>query len=508
MRSTRIGVLALAALTVSGVLLARFGADEGVRAETDSNSEVFATAAPPPVLAAPAQSPASPTDGSSPSAHAWITALCANVRAAPGMKSKILGHVFQGDPVEVVSRQNDGSSSWYKIRDGAGYLEGWVSARLISSDKVESGFVIPESYKEPRTPSVDTKVTSKFVGAAACRDCHEHAHDAQFSKWRSHFHSDAFKTLGKPYAVAFAKKRGVENPTTDWRCVKCHVTAYGVPAERKGPGYHDEEGVTCEACHGPGGGYLEAHARPKPDRAALQAAGFRVFRDLKQRDEFCRTCHNELSPSYKPFNVEQFSLAIQHWAGKIEIAYADQLDKQAGGEEKKHQNAKPFERAAVAVEVPLPSPSPRPSPSPTLPASPSPIPTSTPSPTPSEAPSQTVPSSSGPADKPVPSPMTTREAGPREVQLNVWSGAKRGAVRFTHALHAKYVDKGTAETNCLVCHHTNKASDDMDSCGSCHKQESSGKTPNREQAFHNSCRDCHRQLDEGPRKCVECHGSS
>jgi SH3-like domain-containing protein len=435
-----------------------------------------------------------------PLAPGWVSALCVNVRDGPSTKAKIIGHLFKGDSLEVLSSQTSSSSSWHRVRDGAGYIEGWVSAVYVSREKIRSDFVVPESYKEPRTPSVDTTVTAAFVGVQACKNCHAGAHDRQYAKWLSHFHSDAYQTLGKSYALAFAKKRGIDSPTSDWRCVKCHVTAYGVGPDRKAAGYSDSEGVTCEACHGPGGAYLAIHDKRNADPKALQAAGFRIFRNLQQRDSFCRSCHNELSPTYKPFNVELFSEAIRHWDKETEVAYSQQLTAQA--------QAIPASTAIGGASVPAISPAP-PVPSATPTPTPAPTPaTPTPTPTPTAAPAASPSPSAAPrVDVLSPATIPGGEPGPNEVTLNKDRDATRGAILFTHRKHWKYVEKGELAVNCLICHHTNKPSDRMDDCGKCHKTEATVKTPDRERAFHNSCRTCHKEQQAGPITCTACHGS-
>jgi hypothetical protein len=469
------------------------------------------------------------TSGGGPPASGWVSAVCVNVRDGPGSKARIIGHLFKGDSLEVLAAQSLGKNSWYRVRDGAGYIEGWLSAAYVSNHRVRSDFVLPQSYKEQRTPSVDPGVTSAFVGAQACKNCHQGAHDREYAKWLTHFHSDAYQTLRKSYASAFAKKRGIESPTSDWRCLKCHVTAYGVSADRKAPGYLDSEGVTCEACHGPGGSYLDTHDRPNADKKSLEASGFRVFRNLEQRDLFCRSCHNELSPTYKPFNVELFSEAIRHWDKKTEAIYAQRLSELANQVSARTPavvdslsvaasrlpsgHAEPIAAEPSpgpptrAAETALPSPSSTPIPAHTPAAEPHPTPMLTRAPEPAST--STEPASPTPSTN-VPSQATAvpgGQPGPREVILNQWAGASRGPIRFTHHRHTKYVEQGNLAANCLVCHHTNKPTERMGTCGECHKRESTARAPNRELAFHNSCRSCHREQQAGPTTCSACHGS-
>ncbi|MCG8606240.1 SH3 domain-containing protein, partial [bacterium] len=186
----------------------------------------------------------------------YVSAICLNVREASSSSSQVIGHVFKGDPLEVYEVQ----SGWSRVNDKAGYIDGWVSNRYISDTPVKSDFIIPEDYKGRKTPTINESVSAKYVGVKACIPCHNKPHAGfalgPYGVWRDHFHGSAFTTLATSYSKAIAQRRGINDPTTDWRCVKCHVTALGVSADRKGPNYSDNEGVGCSACHGPGGDYL------------------------------------------------------------------------------------------------------------------------------------------------------------------------------------------------------------------------------------------------------------
>lgn len=103
----------------------------------------------------------------------------------------------------------------------------------------------------------------RYVGAEACRSCHERA----FTAWRNHPHGAAYATL-----VRLDKQYHLE-------CVGCHVTGFGAPG---GAGVVRNEGLTdvgCESCHGPGSAHVE-----DPDAAG----GIR--RDAPAA--VCTTCHD------------------------------------------------------------------------------------------------------------------------------------------------------------------------------------------------------------------------
>ncbi|MCE5270599.1 cytochrome c family protein [bacterium] len=146
----------------------------------------------------------------------------------------------------------------------------------------------------------------KFTGASKCKVCHmAEKKGNQYGVWSGSSHAKAFTVLATDEAKAVAKKAGVADPQTDKGCLSCHVTGFDAPAEMKGPKYAQEEGVTCESCHGPGEDY--SPLKVMKDKAAAVAAGLKV-----PDEKTCKQCHNEKSPTYKPFNYATFWAKIKH----------------------------------------------------------------------------------------------------------------------------------------------------------------------------------------------------
>ena len=88
-------------------------------------------------------------------------------------------------------------------------------------------------------------------------------------------------------------------------CLKCHVTGHGVKAELLGKKYDATEGVSCESCHGAAADWKKVHAKDPAKAATLGL--------IKPTDEkMCKTCHNEESPTYKPFKYAEKLAAIAH----------------------------------------------------------------------------------------------------------------------------------------------------------------------------------------------------
>lgn len=142
-----------------------------------------------------------------------------------------------------------------------------------------------------------------YVGASKCRICHLQ----QYKSWEQTKMAKAFELL-KPGVAAETKRAHKLDPAKDYtndpNCLACHTTGYGQPGGfvslEKTPNL---AGIQCEACHGPGAGYLKPNLMSLQNkeykRSDLVAAGMVV-----PSAETCKRCHNEKSPFYTPFDYE------------------------------------------------------------------------------------------------------------------------------------------------------------------------------------------------------------
>ncbi len=141
-------------------------------------------------------------------------------------------------------------------------------------------------------------VSARFVGVRKCRICHL----KEYKSWAETPMSRAFDLL-KPGVDSAAKVavglRGEKDYTEDPACLRCHVTG----------GRTDLPGVQCEACHGPGSGYIKVMIMNRHYlRKELSEKG---LRDAGKPD--CVRCHNSKSPFYKGFNYEQYARRELHF---------------------------------------------------------------------------------------------------------------------------------------------------------------------------------------------------
>jgi hypothetical protein len=152
-----------------------------------------------------------------------------------------------------------------------------------------------------------------YIGAEACGKCHKsEAKGNQLGVWKQSAHAKAFATLATPEAKKIGTAKGIADPQKDGKCLKCHVTAYGVDAAlivkttaTGEVGFKSEDGVQCESCHGAGSLYKSM--KVMKDKAAAVAAGLVV-----PDEKLCKQCHNAESPTNKPFNYEEMKKKIAH----------------------------------------------------------------------------------------------------------------------------------------------------------------------------------------------------
>jgi len=151
---------------------------------------------------------------------------------------------------------------------------------------------------------------AQYIGAKKCMTCHKaDSRGNQWGKWENSPHAKAFEVLKSDQAKEVGKKLGVADPSTDDKCLKCHVTAHGVPAAQKADTFSADEGVGCEACHGPGSLYKSMKVM-KDLTAGTQDPKAVAF--VKGDKANCLKCHNEQSPTYKPFDFEKRWAEIAH----------------------------------------------------------------------------------------------------------------------------------------------------------------------------------------------------
>jgi YVTN family beta-propeller protein len=181
-----------------------------------------------------------------------------------------------------------------------------------------------------------------YLGEAACRRCHYGTgKNDPHSRWYLSKHAESYAVLAQPESVEIARLSGIDvDPLQSPVCLKCHTTASDTEAWRRDEGFHLEDGIQCESCHGPGSEYAAAEIMAKPD--AAMRAGL-----LMPSEEDCRVCHLEKSShtsvlKIQPYDYLEFLEAILH-PGKArmenEPAHRNSPQTTAAGDDKVYAGA-------------------------------------------------------------------------------------------------------------------------------------------------------------------------
>ncbi len=160
-----------------------------------------------------------------------------------------------------------------------------------------------ETAKQDTTKQDTTKVVHKYIGTFKCKGCHNSKTKGKmYDKWAATKHATAYHTLASEKSKAVAKEKGIKDAQKSEKCLKCHVAGY---KEATGGKYSMEEGVTCEACHGPGGDYYKL--KVMKDKKLSMENGL-----IEPTEKVCIQCHNKESPTYEKFKFAEAYKAIEH----------------------------------------------------------------------------------------------------------------------------------------------------------------------------------------------------
>lgn len=140
---------------------------------------------------------------------------------------------------------------------------------------------------------------AEYRGAASCKMCHI----KQYKSWEATHMASSFELL-RPGVRSVEKQKAGLDPEADYtgdpRCLPCHTTGYGMAggfvslAETP-----DLIGVQCEACHGPGGGYLADDKMSLKNKEYIRAEVVAAGLVIPTAETCTSTCHNEKSPFAK-----------------------------------------------------------------------------------------------------------------------------------------------------------------------------------------------------------------
>ena len=157
-----------------------------------------------------------------------------------------------------------------------------------------------ESIGAPaREPKQVQEGGARFVGAIGCQSssCHGGAGEkrSQYITWsRQDFHTRAYTILLDARSARIAETVGAGEAQSSARCTICHSPFQATAPVRLASGARPDEGVSCENCHGAGGGWLRGHTRPDWTYAMRVSAGMHDLRNLYVRANACVACHQNV----------------------------------------------------------------------------------------------------------------------------------------------------------------------------------------------------------------------
>ncbi|MDI6695870.1 MAG: multiheme c-type cytochrome [Anaerolineales bacterium] len=143
---------------------------------------------------------------------------------------------------------------------------GWLTFTLVFGLSLFLGALFGLSKPANAAPAGNPpSQATAYAGSQACAACHKEIH----TDWTSTRHAHAFSSP--------IFQRDWSELSKQTSCLQCHTTGFNAQ-----DGSYAEEGVTCEACHGPF----------QPDHPAAQMP-------IKPTAELCASCHKSTTDEWR-----------------------------------------------------------------------------------------------------------------------------------------------------------------------------------------------------------------
>ena len=145
----------------------------------------------------------------------------------------------------------------------------------------------------------------RFLGERSCSSssCHGGAgtNRDQYIVWSKYdfHHSRPYATLETARAEHITATLKLGDPTRSAACTVCHAPFQAVPEAELAKGVAQNQGVSCESCHGRAERWLRGHTRRDWTHENRIHAGMRDLNDLYVRANTCVACHQTLAPSIR-----------------------------------------------------------------------------------------------------------------------------------------------------------------------------------------------------------------
>lgn len=112
---------------------------------------------------------------------------------------------------------------------------------------------------------VESCASSSCHGAKSARD-NRNVSQNEYTTWfRFGQHSRSQQTLRSQKAIGITQTLGQAKPWQNASCLGCHST--NAPLDQHSASFSEEDGISCEACHGPAESWVSSHHRGKKNGA-------------------------------------------------------------------------------------------------------------------------------------------------------------------------------------------------------------------------------------------------
>ena len=163
---------------------------------------------------------------------------------------------------------------------------------------------------------VTKKKAVPYVGITECKKCHI----KEYMSWKKTRMAKTFEVL-KPGQAVETKNKFKLDPKKDYTkdagCLSCHTTGYGKPGgypkamsddpkvkkpDKKNAAKikkqaKENEGTTCEGCHGAGSKYVELHEEIATKKRKYTLKEMYDAGMYKMDAKACTSCHNPKNPT-------------------------------------------------------------------------------------------------------------------------------------------------------------------------------------------------------------------
>lgn len=194
----------------------------------------------------------------------------------------------------------------------ARFISAVVAASVVLSMSSVSSLTAQEAEPAPASPpptetapaaalETPTLKVGQYVGAASCgsvtchgstepRDLYKVKQNEYFIWLKQDRHTQAYNVLLADKSVRIMRNLKIKTKAHESKiCLDCH--AMNVPKNLQANAIDLAEGISCESCHGPAGGWLSQHTATGWTHEQSVKAGMRDLRGLDSRAKNCLACH-------------------------------------------------------------------------------------------------------------------------------------------------------------------------------------------------------------------------